>query len=91
MSRDLRPAVVRAVEEYNRYRSPEAVARILHVGEESFELEFSGPFCQSCGVQDYFEDMVYELENLSGIRARLVSVRENENGTYRARYSIGLS
>lgn len=56
-----------------------------------FTLEFSGPFCQSCGVQDYFEDVIYELERLNGIRASLAEVLEIEEGTYQVRYLIGES
>lgn len=86
MSMQLRSALKKAVEKYNKYRSPEAVARVAHVGDDGFELEFTGPFCQSCGVQDYFEDMIYELRDVSDVKADLVEVTEIEQGTYRVRY-----
>jgi len=78
----------KAVEEYNRYRSPEAVARIVQTDNDGFTLEFSGPFCQSCGVHDYFEDMIFELERLTGMSASLREIQEMEKGMYQVRYSI---
>lgn len=46
------------------YRSPEAVAKLLGVGEEGFAVEFSGAFCRSCGVRDWLEDLIYELREI---------------------------
>ena len=54
----------KAVERYNRYRSPEAVARLLEVTEKRFVVEFSGSFCETCGIYDWLEDLVYELKEL---------------------------
>ena len=56
-----------AVEEFNKYRSPEAVAKIVEISEDNITIEFSGPFCASCGVEDYFDDLRIELEkNIGG-------------------------
>jgi len=88
---DLRAEVAKAVEQYNRYHSPEAVARILRVSDGEFELEFSGPFCQSCGIHDYFEDMIYELESVSGIKVNVENAMKAEGGSYRVKYSVGSS
>jgi len=64
-STDLSKLVLRTIEVYNRYRSPEATAKLVKLEKDGFTIEFEGSFCQSCGVQDYFEDFVYELEGLS--------------------------
>ncbi len=61
----------KAIEIYNRYRSPEATARLLEVRGQELVVEFEGPFCDTCGVVDWLEDLVYEAENL-GLRLRLV-------------------
>lgn len=53
-----------AIKRYNRYRSPEATARLLKAGEEGFVVEFSGSFCLSCGIYDWLEDLVYEIREL---------------------------
>ena len=68
----LEEIIRRAVEEYNRYRSPEAVARVLEFKEGSVLIEFSGTFCETCGVYDWLEDFIYELERLDvGLTARI--------------------
>jgi len=56
--------VDRAVEEYNRFRSPEAVVRIVERREDGFVAEFSGSFCATCGVYDWLEDLRYEIRRL---------------------------
>lgn len=87
----LKSTLESTIEEYNKYRKPEAVARIVWVEDGGFKLEFSGPFCQSCGVQGYFEDVIYELERLNGVKASLLSVQEIKPGVYRVAYSIDRS
>jgi hypothetical protein len=62
---DLKELILKAVASYNKYRSPEAVAKLVKLHNKSFIIEFSGSFCLSCGVGDYFEDFVYELKNLN--------------------------
>ena len=62
----LNDLVLRAIEVYNKYRSPEATAKLVGIKKDGFIIEFKGPFCQSCGVNDYFEDFIHELEIISG-------------------------
>ncbi|MEM0328899.1 MAG: hypothetical protein QXU12_04820 [Nitrososphaerota archaeon] len=54
----------RAVEEYNKFRSPEAVVRIIELRDDGFVAEFSGSFCLTCGVYDWLEDLRYEIRRL---------------------------
>uniref|UniRef100_A0A7J2TIS8 N-acetyltransferase domain-containing protein n=1 Tax=Archaeoglobus fulgidus TaxID=2234 RepID=A0A7J2TIS8_ARCFL len=63
-----------AVEKFNRYRSPEAKAKILEISDEKAVVEISGPFCVSCGIFDYFEDIAVEAN------AKVADYRESENG-----------
>jgi hypothetical protein len=63
-----------AVEEFNTYRSPEAVAKIVEVDENRATIEFSGPFCVSCGVEDYFDDLRIELEKNVGAKIEIVKI-----------------
>ena len=63
-----------AVEEFNRYRSPEAVAKIVEVDEDQATIEFSGPFCASCGVEDYFDDLRIELEKNIGGKIEIAKI-----------------
>ncbi len=85
----LNDLVLRAIEVYNRYRSPEATAKLIRMEKDGFIIEFEGPFCQSCGVRDYFEDFIYELENVS--RSLRVEVKETEPSgpqSFRVRYGV---
>jgi hypothetical protein len=85
----LNDLVSRAIEVYNRYRSPEATAKLVEVEKDGFIIEFEGPFCMSCGVRDYFEDFICELENVS--RSLRVEVKETEPSgpqSFRVRYDV---
>jgi hypothetical protein len=75
-SAHLKDLVLRAIEVYNRYRSPEATAKLVEVEKDGFIIEFDGTFCLSCGAQDYFEDFICELEDIS--RTFRVEVKETE-------------
>jgi hypothetical protein len=54
--------VLKAIEEYNKYRSPEA--KLVKISEKELVLDFEGSFCRTCGVSDYLEDFIYELQKL---------------------------
>lgn len=60
---DLKEHILKAIASYNRYRSPEAVAKLVKLEKDKFIIEFSGPFCLGCGASDYFEDFIYELKD----------------------------
>jgi len=61
--------VVRKAEElYNRYRAPEAVARVLKIDGDRVVVRFTGSFHYSCGLYDWLEDMKYVLEDLYLVR-----------------------
>jgi len=85
----LNDLVLRAIEVYNRYRSPEATANLVGMEKDGFIIEFEGPFCQSCGVNDYFEDFIHELEDIS--KSFRVEVKETEPSgpqSFRVRYDV---
>ena len=70
---ELSELILSAVDVYNRYRSPEAKAKLLNLDNQSFTIEFEGIFCQSCGVQEYFEgntlkSLVIYYKNLANKR-----------------------
>ncbi len=68
----------RAVDEYNKYRSPEAHAEILEVKGDIIIVKFTGSFCRTCGIRDWVEDYAYVLEDL-GVEAELVEYIEPED------------
>lgn len=85
----LNDLVSRAIEVYNRYRSPEATAKLVRMEKDGFIIEFEGPFCLSCGVRDYFEDFIHELEDIS--KSFRVEVKETESAgpqSFRVQYVV---
>ncbi len=62
---ELEELVRRATLLYNRYHSPEAVAKAVNVTPEVVTLLITGSFCYSCGVLDYVEDFVHEFKLLT--------------------------
>jgi len=74
-----RDAVERAVEEYNRYRSPEATVKLVKIENDEIVFKFTGPFCMTCGTTDWIEDMKFVLED-HGVNSRIVKVEETEYG-----------
>jgi len=87
-SSELVKLVLRAVEVYNRYRSPEATAKLLNLEKDGFTIEFKGSFCQSCGVQDYFEDFVYELKGLNNVEAEIQEIEQTSPQSFKVRYLV---
>lgn len=67
----------RAIETYNEYRSPMATAELLEAGSDTFVVRFEGPFCRMCCDYDYFEDLIYELDEY-GVDPAALEVAEIE-------------
>ncbi len=79
MSREIRSVAEKAASVFNRYRSPEAVAKILSVHDLKIAVEFTGHFCRTCGFYDYFDDFAIFLEE-EGIHSEIKEVKEKEDG-----------
>jgi hypothetical protein len=84
----LKETILRAVEIYNRYRSPEAAATLLKLQGNHITIEFKGPFCSSCGIYDYFEGFVYELKDFANLRIRIVEVKQDGPEDFRVKYRV---
>jgi hypothetical protein len=81
--------VRKAVVFYNRYRSPEAFAKLVRVSPESVTVGFSGSFCYSCGVLDYVEDFVYEFKRLTGkFELKIGKIRQSMRESFEVDYEI---
>jgi len=74
-----RENTIKAVQEFNKYRSPEALAKLLTTGKDWFKIEFTGPFCRACGFYDYFDDFKIFLEEI-GPKAGILEINETSNG-----------
>ncbi len=70
---DWKRLVDKGIEEYNRYRSPEAIARLKKISSDKFTVEFIGTYCHTCGFYDYFEDLLYILDDL-GLKTKISKI-----------------
>jgi len=85
----LKQSVLEAVANYNKYRSPEATAKLVKMGERSFKIEFSGSFCYGCGVGDYFEDFTYELRSIdSRVEANIKWFRQTSHESFLVEFEL---
>lgn len=83
----MKDIIERGVEEYNRYRSPEARAEIANFDDNGFTIIFRGPFCRSCGIYDYFEDLIYILKRRGRMDLEIVEIEEL-NEMFQVKYMI---
>ena len=85
----MRDIVLRTIDIFNRYRSPEVTAKLVEINKDGFTLDFEGSFCTSCGVRDHFEDFIYELETISKkFKAELVTTKPTGSESFRVQYTI---
>ena len=81
--------VSRAIIVYNKYLSPEATAELVGAEKDGFIIEFEGSFCKSCGVIEYFEDFIYDLEDITGsLRAEIKAVEPVGPQSFRVQYVV---
>ena len=73
---DIEELVNKAIFYYNRYRSPESHAEFLNfMNNDEFAVIFKGPFVNTCGINDWVEDLKYFAEDV-GLIIELVRVEE---------------
>ena len=88
---ELEEFIRKAILLYNRYRSPEAVAKLVSVSPENVILSFSGSFCYSCGVIDYVEDFIHELKMLTDkVELKVGKTRQTTPRSFEADYRVKL-
>jgi hypothetical protein len=73
--------ILKIIEKYNRFRSPEATAKFIDKKNGKILINFSGPFCSSCGVIDYFEDFVIEA-NSKNLKLIIKNVEQMDLNNY---------
>jgi len=85
----LKNLVLRTIDVYNKYRSPETTAKLVAVEKDGFTLDFEGSFCATCGVRDYFEDFIYELETITKtFKLELGETKPTDPQSFRVHYRI---
>jgi hypothetical protein len=75
----LRSRIEQALRIYNKYRNPEVEASLIRIAEDgaSFIMSFTGSFCKTCGLYDYFEDLIYEMQDESRIETKIINLKED--------------
>lgn len=72
--------IAKAIEEFNKYRAPEAKAKLISLDEKSFKIEFTGSFCLTCGFYDYFDDYKVFLQEV-GLETEITEIKGIDEGT----------
>ncbi len=86
LNKNLEKQIKGAIESFNKIRKPEAIARLLEFKDKKFLVKFTGHMCFSCGVYDYFEDLMWELRDL-GIETKIESYKNFIN-YFKVKYQI---
>ena len=68
-----------SISEYNKYRTPEATAKLVSIDNNNLKIEFKGHFCFTCGFYDYFDDLRFLLED-NNIISEIVKIDEIDQG-----------
>lgn len=76
-----------ALEVYNRYHAPEAIAELLEVKDCIIKAVFTGSFCLTCGVRDWIEDLLYVFKD-AGIDVALEKVLEPADDSLNIRIGV---
>jgi len=84
-------AVLSAVRRFNELRSPEATAELVHLEGDLVVVKISGPFCFTCGLYDYFDDLAWEMQDRLEESVEIEAVERVGPESYLALYRIGAS
>lgn len=83
--------VLRAIEAYNHFRSPEATAKLVKIEKDKLIIDFEGSFCRTCGTYDYLEDFIYELQNFMDLEMEILCLENYEPEKIRVEYKVRLA
>ena len=71
--------IAACIDEFNKYRSPEAHASMLAFDGKRITVKFTGHFCKSCGFHDYFDDLNIIFTD-NAVKTSIGKVQEMEDG-----------
>lgn len=73
--------ILKVIKEYNKIRSPVATATLVKIKDSQALIKFSGPFCNTCGVSDYFDDFAIEAEN-ENLKLTIKNIKQIRGDSY---------
>jgi len=86
---ELEETVRKTVARYNRFRSPEAIAKLVRISSESITIAFSGTFCSSCSVLGYIEGFIHDFKTLnSKVELKIDKTRQTSTNSLEVDYKI---
>ncbi len=86
---ELETVVRKTILIYNRFKSPEAIAKLVFVSPAMVTISFTGSFCYSCGVREYIEDFAYDFKALTDkAELKVAKTRQVNPRTFEADYTI---
>lgn len=86
---ELRRKIVKAIKKYNKYRAPEAEARLAEVRDDELEIELSGSFCMTCGFYDWIDDLRWDIMDEVAKEVEIVEIdSSDEPDVYKVRMKI---
>ncbi|AFZ70356.1 hypothetical protein Calag_0599 [Caldisphaera lagunensis DSM 15908] len=77
MDKDYSDKIRKAIVKYNRYRSPEAVARVIKREGNLVYVKIEGTYCETCGLYDWIEDLKYVFEEY-GLISDIIDIKNDE-------------
>lgn len=75
------------IKNYNSIRSPEAVVTAIKTDSKSVLMRFSGHFCHTCCINDYFDDFVMEAKN-NGLVLEIKRIKQTSDDSYVVEFAI---
>ena len=86
---DMKGLIRKAVNLYNRIRSPEITVKLVFMSTAMVTVSFSGGFCYGCGVLDYVEGFAQQFKALTGsFELKLSKTRELNPRAFEADYNV---
>jgi hypothetical protein len=86
---ELEELVRKTIVLYNRFRSPEAIAKLVYVSPVTVTISFTGSFCYGCGILDYVEDFVQKFKVLTDeAELKVMKTRQTSPRSFEADYII---
>ena len=86
---ELEEVVRKTVLLFNRFKSPEATAKVVSVTLDTVTISYSGSFCYSCGVTDFLEDFVHDFKMLTDrAELKIDKTRQVNPRTFEADYKV---
>ena len=76
------------IKEFNKFHGSEIKAKIITLFNKILKIEFSGSFCHTCGLADYFEDFQILLNEKLKIKSSILSINNNSRNHFFVEYEI---